>query len=137
MRVLLDTNVLVSAFTCQGHSAELLTHCLRNHEIVISDFILDEVEATLLSKFGIPEILVARAVTFLRRVSEVMETGMIDVSVCRDPDDNAVLVAAREGSVDCLITGDSDLLVLSSFSGVPILKPADFWRFETGFQPGA
>lgn len=133
----MDTNVLVSAFTCQGHSAELLSHCLRNHDILISGFILDEVEATMLAKFKIPEILVARTVAFLRRVFEVIDTGTIDVSVCRDQDDNAVLVAAREGSADCIITGDSDLLVLGSFSGVPILKPADFWRFESGFPPGA
>jgi putative PIN family toxin of toxin-antitoxin system len=42
MKVVLDTNVLIAAFITRGSSSDLLEHCIRQHEIVTSEFILDE-----------------------------------------------------------------------------------------------
>ena len=45
---------------------------------------------------------------------------------CRDPDDDKLLEIAVIGHVDCLVTGDQDLLVFDPFQGIPILTPAGF-----------
>jgi uncharacterized protein len=37
-----------------------------------------------------------------------------------------VLEATIEGAADYIVSGDSDLLVLGSFEGVPIMAPAEF-----------
>ncbi len=55
MRVLLDTNVLIAAFITHGTCSDLFEHCIRQHEIVISQFILDELEGHLRKKFKFPE----------------------------------------------------------------------------------
>jgi len=48
------------------------------------------------------------------------------VTACRDPKDDKFLEAALVGVVDCLVSGDSDLLDMVSFEDIPILRPAEF-----------
>ena len=45
---------------------------------------------------------------------------------CRDPDDDKLLETALMSEADCLITGDRDLLEMSSFHDIPILTPGGF-----------
>ena len=52
----------------------------------------------------------------------------VPADACRDPDDlpiRGTLLAAR---VDCLVTGDEDLLALREFRGIPILSPRAFYE---------
>ncbi len=44
-----------------------------------------------------------------------------EVGVCRDPKDNFLLALAKDGGADYLITGDNDLLDVSTFEGASIL----------------
>lgn len=46
----------------------------------------------------------------------------------RDPKDDKFLACAIEGQSDYIITGDDDLLSLTSFRGISIIRPADFIR---------
>ena len=58
-------------------------------------------------------------------VSEVIAiTGAI--LGCRDPDDDKFLELALLGDPDCLVTGDQDLLSITPFRGIEILKPIEF-----------
>jgi putative PIN family toxin of toxin-antitoxin system len=60
------------------------------------------------------------------------------VILARDPDDDHVLDAAINGNATCVITGDDDLLTLSSFRGIPILRPADYLnRYGASPEPRA
>ncbi|HCU26108.1 MAG TPA: putative toxin-antitoxin system toxin component, PIN family [Deltaproteobacteria bacterium] len=51
--------------------------------------------------------------------------------ICRDPDDDWILSTALEGEANCIITGDRDLLTLSKYQEIFILKPEEFWKFES------
>jgi predicted nucleic acid-binding protein len=51
-----------------------------------------------------------------------------DVAACRDLDDNKFLAVALSGDAGCLITGDTELLELDPFEGLPILTPTAFLR---------
>ena len=132
MRLLLDTHVLNSAFVSRGVCHELLEHCALEHEIVGSRFILEEFQDKLVRKFRVPADAAAEALALVRSRMHLVEPSALDPPVCRDPDDDWVLAAARAGGCNCLITGDRDLLVLDEFEGIPILRPSAFWRFEAG-----
>ena len=46
--------------------------------------------------------------------------------VSRDPKDDIFLACAVEGSADCIVTGDADLLTLDEYEGIKILRPYEF-----------
>ena len=63
-------------------------------------------------------------------VSALLFQGDIRESVeaCRDPKDDQVLELAVNGRAGAIITGDTDLLALNPFRGIPIITPAEFLR---------
>ena len=54
MNVVFDTNVILAAFLTHGASAEVVEHCITEHQVFVSTFILDEVEDKLRNKFRFP-----------------------------------------------------------------------------------
>ena len=48
------------------------------------------------------------------------------LTIVSDDDDNRVLEAAIEGDADYIVSGDTDLLDLGSFQGIPIITPREF-----------
>ena len=48
------------------------------------------------------------------------------MQACRDSDDDKFLELAVSESAACIVSGDKDLLVLSPFRGIPIMRPAAF-----------
>ena len=57
--------------------------------------------------------------------SEIV-SPVLNITVCRDPDDNRVLECAVTGRADVVITGDKDLLTLGSHQSIPILTIRQF-----------
>ena len=45
---------------------------------------------------------------------------------CRDPEDDKLLETALMGRAFCIVTGDEDLLAMSPFHGIPLVRPAEF-----------
>lgn len=129
MKVFFDTNVLIAAFATHGACNELLSHCIARHSICTSDFVLKELKGKLLKKFKLTEQETALIIAFLRR-NCVTTTEQKIPRTSRDKDDDHILAAALKAKVDCIITGDNDLLVLKTIEGIPILLPADFWKLE-------
>jgi uncharacterized protein len=60
----------------------------------------------------------------VRMLAEVIDPPPLAQPVCRDPDDDAVLAPARAAQADVIVSGDDDLLSLTSFDSIPILNPA-------------
>ncbi|MBP1912353.1 putative toxin-antitoxin system toxin component, PIN family [Thermococcus stetteri] len=112
MRVLLDTNVLISAYFWHGNERKLLWECLVGvHENVISDYVEEEIRRILTGKFGISGDKVERYLSLLGEFSIKVQTGKIP-PISRDPKDNPVIATAIAGKVEALVTGDKDLLSL-------------------------
>ncbi len=57
----------------------------------------------------------------------VSPTVKLDV-IKADPKDNIILECAVAGNADYIVSGDKHLLDLKEFSGIKILKPAEFLR---------
>lgn len=130
MRVVLDTNVLIAAFIARGVCHELLEHSVREHAVVLSEFILDEFEDKLKNKFRFPPGKVGEALRLLRAQMEIVEPLPLPSSVCRDLDDDWVLATAITGGCHCIVTGDDDLLTLEEHAGIRILNPKGYWIFQ-------
>jgi putative PIN family toxin of toxin-antitoxin system len=130
MRVVLDTNVLIAALISRGVCSELLEHCVLNHVLVTSEFILGELHEQLVKKFKYDAKEASEALALLRSQMEHVTPVPLETQVCRDADDDQVLGTAIAGKAICIVTGDNDLLVLQRFKDVEILNPAAFAAFE-------
>jgi putative PIN family toxin of toxin-antitoxin system len=108
MKILLDTNVLIAAFITPGICNELLEHCLRRHQIITSEFLLDEFQTHLVHKFHYNSRETREAVELLRLRTLVVVPMPLSDRICRDADDDQVLGTALAGQADCLITGNKD-----------------------------
>jgi len=130
MRVLLDTNVLIAALITRGVCNDLLEHCFRQHIVVSSQFILDELHEHLTDKFKYTLAEADEAEELLRSKMEMVIPSPLEQPVCRDKDDDRVLGTGVAGNVECLVTGDKDLLTLKRYKSFDILKPSDFSEYE-------
>jgi putative PIN family toxin of toxin-antitoxin system len=134
MRLVLDTNVLVSGLLFPGGPLSRLVKAWRGgaFDLVISDFVIDELERTwthLAPRLkAAPNDLEDFIDTLglraeLHRLDAVM-LAQAGAAGLRDPDDVPVLALLIGSGADCLVTGDKDLLALAD--NFPILSPADF-----------
>ncbi len=131
MKILFDTNVLVSSLVSRGACTDLIKHCARRHTIVSSTYILQELHDTLSRKFKYSPDVTRQAVELMRSRVLWVHPPPAAKPFAPDPDDAMILEAAVVGRCDCLVTGDKDLLALKRYRGIPILAPMDFWRFES------
>lgn len=126
MRVVLDTNVLVSALHFGGKPRRLLEAVLRGeHLLITGGAILAELEAVLVEVCGWSPDRAHAARGELEALAEVVAPTEVP-RICRDPDDDHVLAIASAGGAEVLVTGDADLLSLSSHEGARIVTVADF-----------
>lgn len=130
MKVFFDTNVLIAAYATHGACDELLNHCIGRHAIYTSVFVLGELQEKLIRKLKLTSEEASRIIQFLKRYSIIAQEHPLVHPISRDPDDDHILAAAINEQVDCIITGDKDLLVLKKVSEIPIIAPADFWKLE-------
>lgn len=119
MRVMLDTNILISAFVFKSKKMNELIYKLSvEHEIVICSYTIEELKELVDTKFKVtqkdldeflkdfPFILVYSPTTVENKLFEI-----------RDKNDYIILHTAIIENVDVFITGDKD------FNDVDIDKP--------------
>jgi putative PIN family toxin of toxin-antitoxin system len=134
LRVVLDTNVLVSGLAYPGSVPGRIVTAWRQGglDVVLSHHILDEMVRVLprLSRVRLtPEEIRDLADSFMFLADVVEPEGRPDASL-RDPDDQPVLLTLLAAKAHYLITGDKDLLALTD--RYPILTPAEFWARHGG-----
>ena len=129
MRVVIDTNVLISAIFWTGKPKRLLNFVRRGDvTFLTSEALLAELREVLTSEdkpFRLSEGDADRIIDHLKDIAEVVPTTS-KLSICKDEADNRVLECALDGDADYIITGDKDLLDLKRFKGIRIVKVGDF-----------
>lgn len=135
-RVVLDTNVLVSAFLFYERSGPPVALLRRAAEgrfaLVTSRLMLEELQAVLTrdaalrARYGYTPEMAAAYRSVLERVAILVEPQPPFPRVSRDTEDDMIVATAVAGEADYLVTGDDDLLCLREHQGVRIVTPRQY-----------
>lgn len=129
MRVVFDTNTLISAIIKKGSVPDLaFTQAVLFHEVLVSLKSLEELNEILQRKKFDVYLKEASRYEFYKSFIQVSKLIKITskVTVCRDAKDNKFLELCIDGKADYLITGDNDLLILNYFGSTKIVTPVIF-----------
>ena len=128
MRVVLDTNVIVSALNFPGNERLVLELALRGRfELYLSLFILWEVAWVLARKFGWDEERTSQATTVLENAATVIDPLRLPEVIRGGHADNRVLECAVAAAADYLVTGDRrHLLPIGEHRGTRIVNAPRF-----------
>lgn len=128
MRAVLDTNVVISAIFFGGMPLKIVrTAFAKKVELVASRAVLREyreVAERLHAQF--PFVNYRRPLSILESKLIIVRPVALGETVCRDPDDDAIIACALGGKAKVICSGDDDLLALNGFRGLEIMQPSDF-----------
>ena len=135
LRVVLDTNVLVSGLAYPGSIPGQIVAAWRQGtiDVVVSRYILDEVARVLPRlnhRLHWADADFADLLDILAIQADMVEPLPLPPDIVRDTTDMPVLGTLLAAQANYLITGDQDLLALADRH--PILTPAEFWRRHGG-----
>lgn len=128
VKIVLDTNILISAFGFGGKPREIFLLTLKKKiQGVISLVLLAELNEVILKKFPKLEPQLSLIEKQIKDKFLVVKPGKI-LNIVKDEDDNRVLEAAMEGNCNYIVTGDKELLELQSFRGIKIITADQFLK---------
>lgn len=130
MKVLVDTNVFVSAVVWGGVPGEVVEFVVGDPQVewIVSDEILREyVNVLRRPKFGLPEELVARWQQLLADETVLIHVKA-EIAFPRDPADSIFLSCALDADADFLITGDRDFEQARLLGNTKIISATLFKR---------
>ena len=127
MKVVFDTNILVSAFVFPGGRAEAaLLRIIEEHDhLLLSKPILDELLGVLARKFSRDAEELARTAVLLSELALTVRPRQ-KLRVVKDDPDNRVLECALAGRAEAIVTGDNALLELGEFRGVRVISLREY-----------
>jgi len=128
LKVVLDTNVLISAILFGGKPRQILEKAIRGEiRLCLSEPIVEELRGVLgRSKFDYSPEMIQFILTEVTGIADfVNPSETIDV-VLEDPEDNRILECAVEAKANYIISGDSHLLKLSRYRNIEVLDAAAF-----------
>lgn len=124
MRIVFDTNLLISAVFFGGKPLELLDLIKQGRiDVIVTADILTEYKRSVLS-FSKDEALATEWRTYFREFGILVEITK-KFNLCRDVDDNKFLDAAHAGKADFIISGDKDLREIQGFH-IPVVTVSAF-----------
>ena len=128
MKVVLDTNVLVSGIFFSGTPSKILEAWNEGvFELVISPEILEEyrrVVEELGSQYA--SVDAGRIIDLILLRSQISVSEPLVAQVCTDPDDDEFLACALATGVRVVVSGDKSLLNASGYNGIEVIRPREF-----------
>lgn len=127
-KVVLDTNVLISALGWKGHPREIFIQCLNKElDLIISPGQIEELLRVMeYPKFKFTKEQRETFISIILEIATIVETANQVNFIKEDPDDNLILETAIVGNVSYIISGDAHLLNLKTFVGIKIVTPNQF-----------
>ncbi|MDE1765066.1 MAG: putative toxin-antitoxin system toxin component, PIN family [Thaumarchaeota archaeon] len=131
LRIVLDTNVLVSALIRNGKPRKLFqTGIDGKYKILISKETLDELsEVIQRPKFKMTGEDIIRIVSALMETCENVRVASNFEVISNDPDDNIIINTAHDGNVDYIVSGDKDIQDLKNFKKIKIVSVDEMLKF--------
>ncbi|WP_457755656.1 putative toxin-antitoxin system toxin component, PIN family [Thermodesulfatator indicus] len=138
LRVVLDTNVLISALLFRGELSKLIL-ALKQQAFVLlfSEETLKEfIKVLHYPKFGLTKeeieyLLQSEIMPHAEIINPILKFGE---NVCSDKEDQKFLELAVSAKADYLVSGDNDLLEIKEFQKIKIISPAEFLKFFSSLR---
>ncbi len=131
-RLILDTNVLVSALIQKNAPYFILDHCLKKNALIcLSSALLKEYLGVLSRpKFQRYRDFQENAIFLVSRLRDeaLFFEPDFTISILTDEPDNRLLELARSSQADYLITGNTRDFDFSSFEETMIMSPREYWE---------
>ena len=134
VRIVLDTNVLVSGLLYPGKPRRLIDLAVRGKiEIVSSVEMIEELRDVLSrEKFSLGEVEQAKIVDFVVRLSHITILKSKFKVIKDDPDDDVVINTACDGAAEYIVSGDRTVSKLERFGKIRIVKASDMLKLIEG-----
>lgn len=128
MRVVLDTNVLVSAALKRASTPSAAVNAIEQSGTLLKSASTERQLFEVIARPYFVQLIAPDTLGWLRKLMSSAELVAIinRITACRDPTDDRFLELAVNGRADLIISGDADLLTLDPFRGIPIITPAVF-----------
>jgi putative PIN family toxin of toxin-antitoxin system len=132
LKVVLDTNVLVSALLSSGGTPDrVLRDAGQVYQLFISHEILEEIEEVLRrpriqARAQLTEEKVRAFLATIQRVADVIENPPSLQIIKDDPDDDIILGCVVGAQVDYIVSGDVHLRQLGDYEEIQIVSPSEF-----------
>ncbi len=127
MRLVLDTNVVLSGFLWRGAPYKVLEIVHRGEaDFFCSPPMITELESVL-NKPKFAKILYKKriqapeVIEWYQSICQIVAPALVYEQVCSDPGDQAVIECAISAEADVIVSGDHHLLDLGTFQGIRIL----------------
>jgi putative PIN family toxin of toxin-antitoxin system len=127
VKVVFDTNILVSAFTLPGgRGSQALGRIIHGADaLAISKPIIDELVGVLARRFGHDREQLARMAVFLAELAEIVDPRA-PLPVLADEPDNRILGCAFARGAERIVTGDRAMLDLGQYEDIRSITLADY-----------
>lgn len=128
MRVVLDTNVLVSAALKRESTPGFAVRLVHVRHALLKSADTERQLFDVIARPYLAALIDNETREWLRALFASAEPVTITerIAACRDPTDDKFLELAVSGRADAIVSGDADLLALDPFRSIPILTPAKF-----------
>jgi putative PIN family toxin of toxin-antitoxin system len=128
MRVVLDTNIFVSAVLKANSLPFHVVRWIDHHGGLLKSAATEREFLSVLARPHIAAVTVPSYREGLMKLLAKAELVAITerIVACRDSNDDKFLELAINGRADLIVSGDGDLLALNPFRGIPIVTPAMF-----------
>jgi putative PIN family toxin of toxin-antitoxin system len=130
VRLVLDTNTVVSGLVWGGVPGQLIDAAVASKVHLIASLpLLDELQAVLFRKkfavqFAAQETNAGTLFEGYAALVQLVVPAKIGPVILADPDDDIVVATAVAGDADAIVSGDSHLLAIGGYRGIPIITSA-------------
>ena len=130
MRVVVDTNVLVSAALKQQSMPEMAALLVERRGGLLKSLATEQQLFEVVARPRLASLIDPETQAWLKKLMAAAELVTITdrIAACRDPTDGKFLELAVNGHADLIVSGDGDLLALNPFREIPIVTPAAFMQ---------
>ena len=129
MRILIDTNILISGLYFHGLPKKLLREIdLEKFNLCVNEEIISEYTDKIDNKFSKSKYILDKDLREKIFSSFKNFNKVSDLKICRDPDDDKFINCAIDAKAIYIVSGDNDLLTLKNFAGVEIVTAREFYE---------